>query len=166
VPIEVAAHRGLMAETSTYVGDKSADRYAFLAAITRELDARGWHFKPDTGWHSHDLEIFGGKWSRLRLTTATEEPNARERIVRCRLVSTWSFRARLTFSVLLGVELVAIGLWQSMFPWLWLTLVLQVLVGWYLTHQNEFVHQRVWALIDRVAEQQRLTRVRESETPA
>ena len=148
VPLEVAAKRTAPPQIMTFVGPVSVDRYSLLQALMDELDRRGWHHKSDTGWDNYDVEIFGGRWSRVRLITATEDIDETRRGFRWRLRSTWSFRARLCFTLLLAIELVVIGLWGHAFPWLWMTLLLQPIMGWYLAHESDLVHHRIAALLE------------------
>ncbi|HKS35797.1 MAG TPA: glycosyltransferase, partial [Verrucomicrobiae bacterium] len=77
-------------ENIRYWSDGGADRYSILHKIVTKLDAEGWQYKTDTGWNDYDVEIFGSRWSRLRLTTVTEELAGGKKIIRCRLAATWS----------------------------------------------------------------------------
>jgi hypothetical protein len=153
VPVEIAAKRTPPPQVLAFVGGKEVNRYSLLQKMMDVLDKRGWQYKADSGWNSYDMEIFGGRWSRLRVTTATEEPDDLHRRFRCRLQSTWSFRARLCFAALLILQLVAIGLWSTVFPWVWMTLLIQPVIGWYVEHQNDFVHHRIAALLEHAGAQ-------------
>jgi hypothetical protein len=151
VPLNIAGRRTAPPEIIMFIGPITVDRFTFLRTFVDELDHMGWQHKLDTGWDNYDVEIFGGKWSRLRVTTATEDVDEKRRGFRCRLKSTWSFRARLFFTLLLAGELVAIGLWSHALPWLWMSLLLQPVAGWYLAHENDFVRHRIAALMEYAA---------------
>jgi O-antigen biosynthesis protein len=159
VPLELAARRSPPPEVFAFIGPATVERYGFLRTIADELERRGWQAKLDTGWNNYDLEIFGGRWSRLRLITATEDVGPGQRGFRCRLSGKWSFRARLSFLLSLAVEVVAIGLWSNAFPWLWMTLLLQPILGWYISHENNLVQHRIAALLEFAAAREGLRKV-------
>ena len=54
-------------ENLNYWSEGAVDRYAFLHQILARLEAEGWQQKTDTGWNHYDVEIFGSRWSRLRV---------------------------------------------------------------------------------------------------
>lgn len=150
LPIE-AERRSAPPETLLYWVQPPLSRYEFLKTFVTELEKRNCQCKLDSGWENHDLEIFAGRWTQLRLTTVTEEYEGNRVAFRCRLRSSWSLRARLAFAILLGLELIAIGLWAPTFVWLWMVLPLQIVLAWYLTQENEHIQRRVTALLDRIA---------------
>jgi hypothetical protein len=96
-------------EASYYWSKGGVDRFAFLRAIIARLARDGWQNKLDTGWNEYDAEVFGNRWSRLRLTTVAEELAEGKMIFRCRLRASWSLRALFTFWIALGAELLLIG---------------------------------------------------------
>src|SRR5437773_1531208 len=106
-----------------YWSEGHGDRYALLNRILSKLESEGWQHKTDTGWNDYDVEIFGSRWSRLRLTTVTEELGQGRRIFRCRLKVTWSLPARIAFWSACGAQLVVIGLLSPTFPWIWMLLL-------------------------------------------
>ncbi len=104
-------------ECISFWSDGAVDRYAFLQQVLAKLESEGWKQKTDSGWDQYDVEIFGSRWSRLRLTTVTEELAAGKKIVRCRLNATWSLPARIAFWSLAGAELLLIG-WLAAAGWI------------------------------------------------
>src|SRR6266540_5509226 len=107
-------------ECISFWSDGAVDRYAFLQQVLAKLESEGWKQKTDSGWDQYDVEIFGSRWSRLRLTTVTEELAAGKKIVRCRLNATWSLPARIAFWSLAGAELLLIGWLAAACPWIWM----------------------------------------------
>ena len=151
-----------------YWSDGGEDRYAFLNRILSKLEADGWQHKTDTGWSDHDVEIFGSRWSRLRLTTVTEELGQRKRIFRCRLKATWSLPARIAFWSVCGAELLVIGLLAPSHHWVWMLLLSMSVLGWWLEQEKRDMLLWIAALLDEVAAEQKLVKIlpgRKSDKP-
>ena len=143
-----------------YWSEGGADRYAFLSRVLVKLGQEFWQIKPDTGWNDHDVEIFGSRWSRLRLVTVSEELEEGRRVFRCRLQTDWSLRAKIGFWLVLGVELLIIGLLAEVQPWLWMLLLTLPLFGWYLEHEKRTLQRLIARLLDEVAAQQKMIKLR------
>jgi GT2 family glycosyltransferase len=144
-----------------YWSQSGLDRIQFLQALLATLDTQAWQHKVDAGWSDHDVEIFGSRWSRLRLTTVGEAFRPYQLILRCRLQAAWSFWARLVFAALLGAELLVIGFFSAAQPWLWMLLLSLVLFGWYLDQAKRVMQQAIATLLDSVAQQLGLVKLRE-----
>jgi hypothetical protein len=157
-------------EKVSYWSESGSDRYTFLNQILAKLKAEGWQYKTDTGWSDHDVEIFGSRWSRLRLATVTEELGEGKRIFRGRLNPTWSLPACIFFWFICGTELLVIGFLGSTHPWIWLLLASLSVFGLWLDHEKRDLMLRIAALLDEVAQQQNLLRlppsVRRSQPPS
>jgi hypothetical protein len=143
-----------------YWSEQGADRYLFLGQILAQLEEQRWQTKTDTGWTNHDIEIFGNRWSRLRVVTASEELDQGRKIFRCRLETNWSLRAKLTFCLVLGLELFVIGLFAAAQPWLWMLLLSLPLLGWYLEHEKRSLQFLIARLLDQVATQMHMVKLR------
>lgn len=144
-----------------YWSARRFDRYALLSRFLERVDEDGWQNKPDTGWGASDLEIFGNRWSRLRLTTVSEELE-NGYTLRCRMGNTWSFRATAGFWLLAALELVVIGLFAQFQPWLWMMLLSLPILSWFLEFEKRATQVQITALLDEVAAEFGLTRVDES----
>ena len=142
-----------------YWSEGHGDRYALLNRILSKLDSEGWQHKTDTGWNDYDVEIFGSRWSRLRLTTVTEELGQGKYIFRCRLNATWSLPARIAFWSTCGGELLVIGLLAPAHPWIWMLLVSMSALGWWLEQERKTMLLWIAALLDEVAADQSLVRI-------
>ena len=148
-------------EQVLYWSGRRFDRYALLSRFLERVDEDGWQNKPDTGWGRCDLEIFGNRWSRLRLTTVSEElPNSYT--LRCRMENTWSLRATAGFWLLAALELVMIGLFARFQPWLWMMLLSLPILSWFLEFEKRATQVQITALLDEVAAEFGLTRADES----
>ena len=156
-----AAFHAPLPEQLLYWSTRRFDRYAVLSRFLERVEDDGWQNKPDTGWGRCDLEIFGSRWSRLRLTTVSEEL-ANGCTLRCRLDSTWSLRATLAFWLLGALELVVIGLFAVFQPWLWMMLLSLPILSWFLEFEKRSTQVQITALLDEVAAEFGLTRVDES----
>ncbi len=115
------------------------------------MDAEGWENKPDAGWGKYDVEIFGNRWSRLRLTTVTEYLPEQARITKCRLDVTWSLRATAGFWLVAALELVAIGLFARVEHWIWMLLLTLPVLSWFLEFEKRWLQQQVALLIRELA---------------
>jgi len=146
-------------EDANYWSDYRVDRYSFLHKTLVKLEAEGWQHKTDTGWNDYDVEIFGSRWSRLRLTTVTEELTGGKSIIRCRLKATWSLPARIAFWSACGIELLIIGWLAAAQPWIWMLLLTLSLFGWWLEHERRTLLLWIAAFLDEVAAEQGLVKL-------
>ena len=144
-----------------YWSTARCDRYKLLSRLLDRLDDEGWQNKPDTGWGKCDLEIFGSRWSRLRLTTVSEELE-NGFTLRCRLENTWSLRATAGLWLLCALQLVVIGLFARFQPWLWMLLLSLPILSWFLEFEKRATQSQITALLDEVTAEFGLTRMAES----
>jgi len=161
-PIADAAIGDADLERVGYWSARDGDRYALLHRILDKLEKEGWEHKTDTGWNDHDVEIFGSRWSRLRLVTATEELEQGKRVFRCRLKATWSLPARIVFWSVFGAEILLISMFATTHPWIWMLLLSMWLFGWWLEQEKRTLLLWIRALLDEVASEQGLVKL----TPA
>src|SRR5207249_1533590 len=130
--------------------------------ILAQLDEHGWPNKLDSGWCEFDVEIFGSRWSRLQLTTVSEQLAGANQLFRCRLRTTWSLRARICFWSACGLELLLIGLagrWPLVWIWALLGFLLIFLFGWFLKQENRNLKNVVARLVESVAKERGLARL-------
>ena len=142
-----------------YWGDWSMERVEFVNAILRRLDEQGWPSKTDAGWSDHDVEVFGTRWSRLQIVTASEAYVSNRRLFRVRLRAAWSLAATMAFWGALGVELLIIGFIAPDQPWLWMLLLTMPIFGWYLEQEKRNLQQLIAAFLDDVAKQRKLVKL-------
>ena len=142
-----------------YWSEKWLDRYDFLGKIIAALGRAGWQTKLDTGWTDYDVEIFGSRWSRLRLTTVVEYLEASRTLLRCRLHAYWSLRAKVLFWAAAGAEFLAIGIFAEPAPWLWMVLLTLPILAWYLEYERRVLQRLIAALLDQVASASQVVRV-------
>jgi len=136
-----------------------ANRYGFLNSLGAKLKQQGWPIKADTGWDGYDLEILGNRWSRLRLTTVTEELEQNRKNFRCRVEGTWSLQAKIAFCILFGIEVWAITFWARPMPWLWLLPIALALLYWFLEEEKAVLQQAVTRLLEETATEQNFMKV-------
>ena len=142
-----------------YGAEGGQDRYVFLQGVLSKLHAEEWQYKTDAGWSDHDVEIFGSRWSRLRLTTVTEELGRGKRVFRCRLKASWSLPARIAFWAACGAESLVIAMLTPAHPWIWSLLLSLPVFGWWLERQKRSVLLWINALLDEVAAEQSLIKI-------
>lgn len=151
----------LIPEQLVYWSLARFDRYKVLGRLLERLDAEGWQNKPDTGWGKCDVEIFGNRWSRLRLTTVSEELD-NGNIFRCRIENTWSLRATFGFWLFAALQLIVIGLFAPFQPWLWMMLLSLPILSWFLEFEKRRTQADITALLDEVTAEFGLTRLDDS----
>jgi len=135
------------------------DRLKFLRAVLARLDAQGWQHKTDAGWSSHDVEIFGSRWASIQLATVSEPHSGGRQYLRCRLAPVWSFPARLAFFLMLGAELIAIGLLRAYSASVWLLLATLPVFVWFVLREQRDLQRMMFLLLDSVAAEHSLLRV-------
>ena len=80
------------------------DRQALLDRIKQEVVGAGWRLRLDSGWDNWDMEIYGSRYVKIRLRTASEHHDGRGMLTRVRvdlLMSTFC-RVLMAASVLLA----------------------------------------------------------------
>jgi hypothetical protein len=142
-----------------YWAGQRIDRLALVAGLLRHLDRQGWPNRADIGWSDYDVEVYDTRWSKLQLTTVTEEHPGGKQLIRCRLRPRWSLKAKLSFWLLCGLELVLVGLVASWRPWLWLLLLTLPLFAWFLRRQQRDLQSLIVVLLDRLARDWQLDKV-------
>jgi hypothetical protein len=153
------ADAGEVSEVASFWTTEDVDRYRFLNGLMAKLKCQSWPTKADTGWERHDIEVLGNRWSRLRLTTVTEELEQNRKNFRCRLKGTWSLQAKIAFCLLCGVELLLIGFLARQMPWLWMLPITLPLLFWFLEDEKAVLQQTIAALLDETAQEQNLMKL-------
>ncbi len=97
------------------------DRPAFLAELLEALKARRLEARMATEWSRHDLEVARSSWSRLWLSTVTEELPKARKLLRCRVRTVWTLGAALALGVTAAGVLLATGLLASRSEWIWMS---------------------------------------------
>ena len=115
--------------------------------------------KPDPGWSAYDMEIAASAWSRLLLSTATEELEKGQRNIRCRLRTLWSLRGRVFFWTVAAIGAVVILLYSDIVPLLWLLPILLVPLHWFLEDERQLLAEGAVDALDEAARKHSLVRV-------
>ena len=160
--LDLLKHRdtGEPLEHLFFWGDGLIDRIDWVNGIVMRLDQQGWASKTDTGWNEYDIELFGNRWSRLQLTTATEDYGGGKRLFRCRLRAHWSLLAKLAFWSAMGFELLLIGVVRHDLPWFWMLLLTMPIFGWFIEQEKRNQQRLIAAFLDDVAKERGLTKLR------
>jgi hypothetical protein len=143
-----------------YWGDGQIDRIDWVNSMVLRLDQQGWPNKADAGWSDHDVEIYGSRWTRLQIITATEDYGGGKRLFRCRLRGYWSLLAKLAFWSFTGFELLVIGIVSRDQPWLWLVLLTMPVFAWFLQGEKRNQQRLLAAFLDDLAKQRGLTKLK------
>jgi glycosyltransferase involved in cell wall biosynthesis len=125
------------------------DRITLLEAIRREVEQAKWRHRIDSGWGAFDLEIYGSRYVKVKILTATEHHHGAGMLTRVRVRIVMSNFSRVLFvAVGLLTLLVLIHLWPFSRP-----AVLMPLAGWAMYLYNKYrVSRPVLGLIDEAAE--------------
>jgi hypothetical protein len=126
-------------------------RQAFLDALVERLAADNWQYRLDTGWGNWDLEVYGDRWSKLRLITVAEQPDEGWHRVRCRLRTSWTLPAKLAYGVVLAAALLAMAVWRVQ-EWLaWIPLVAPALAAWRFSVNQRNLRRVMSVVLEEVA---------------
>lgn len=160
--LELLKHRdtGEPLDHVYFWGDGSIDRIDWVNGLVLRLDQQGWASKTDTGWSEHDVELFGNRWSRLQITTATEDYGGGKRLFRCRLRAQWSLLATLAFWSALAFEILLIGVVRHELPWFWMLLLTMPIFGWFIEQEKRNQQRLIAAFLEDVAKQRGLTKLK------
>src|SRR5262249_33664519 len=151
--------RGESLDCLYYWSETGLDRMDFVGSILLRLDQQGWPNKADAGWSDHDVEIFGNRWSSLRLTTVSEDLPAGRKLFRCRLRTVWSLPAIVLFWGVFAFQLLIVGVLARELPWLWMLLLTMPVLGWYLEHEKRNLQRIIAVFLDEVARQRTMLKM-------
>jgi hypothetical protein len=149
-----------------YWANERLDRVDYVAAIVRELQARGWPNKSDGGWSEYDVEIIGSRWSRLLLLTVAEDHPQNRQLVRCRLRAVWSFQAKVVFWALLALEMIFISLVGFRHIWPWHILLTLPVFAWFVGRERRKLQSIVTVFLDQLAKARGLVKIVSEPSPA
>ncbi len=130
---------------------RSDNRIALLQQISEEVQKAGWRGRLDSGWHDWDMEIYGSRYAKVRLTTATEYHDAEGMMTRVRVELMQSRFGQVLMvgtMMLAGLLLAQANLWPFSRP------AVLIPVAWwamYLVNRRR-VTAPVLGLIDHAAE--------------
>jgi len=120
-----------------------------LHQIDEEVRTAGWRARVDSGWHNWDMEIYGSRYAKVRLTTATEHHDGQGMLTRVRVELRQSrFGQVLMVGTMLLAGLLLLHLWPFSRP------AVLIPVAWwamYLVNRRK-VSAPVLGLIDAAAE--------------
>jgi O-antigen biosynthesis protein len=146
-------------EPVSYWSKGGVERYRFLGEFVARIEAHGFQVRLDSGWADFDMEISGNFWSRLRITTVTEELDLGRRNFHCRLRGQWSLAAKLIFWSMTVGQLIAIGLLAPVQPWIWLAPLALPFVALGIDHQYQQLKELVAVQLGASARELKLVRI-------
>jgi hypothetical protein len=97
---------------------RTEDRIRLLQQITGEVQKAGWRMRVDSGWNHWDLEIYGSRYTKVRITTASEHhSSAKGLLTRVRIEQHMSkFCLVLLIASLLLCTLLLVHIWPFSRP--------------------------------------------------
>jgi hypothetical protein len=127
----------------------SEDRLHLLRQITAEVQKAGWRSRVDSGWNRWDVEIYGSRYAKVRITTATEDHGNNGRMTRVRVEQYMSkFCLVLLIAMLMLCTLLLVHMWPFSRPAVLLPMAIFCM---YLVNRRQVV-QPILGLIDEAAE--------------
>jgi len=128
---------------------KSHERLHLLEAIAKEASSQGWRIRTDSGWQGWDMEIYGSRYVKVRLSSATEIHGGGAMLTRLRVQPMMSkFCQVLTIGMCMLSGLLIWHLWPFSRP---SALIPVVMAALYLANRVRVV-KPVLQLIDDSAE--------------
>ena len=125
-------------------------RAAFLETLLARLESAGWQFRVDSGWREFDLEVYGRRWSKLRLTTLAEHAPDGPRLW-CRLQTCWTLPARVVWGAVALLSMLGVLAWAERRPWAWALLLLPPALAWGLARDQQSLRRVFGVFLERVA---------------
>lgn len=150
-------------DLTQYWCQRPLPRLDFITAILQRLEQRGWPNRPDIGWSEFDIEVQGNRWCNLQLATVAEAHPAGAQVLRVRLRARWSLTARTLFWSTLGLELAVLGVLLGPAIAVALALLTGGGMAWYLRHQARQMQSLLIVLLDGLAKERGLVKVRWDE---
>lgn len=128
---------------------KVHDRMALLERIKDEVQRAGWRMRIDSGWAGYDMEIYGSRYVKTRITTATEHHHGVGMLTRVRVEMLMSKFCL----VLLGGSAMLAGL-LLLYVWPFSRPAVMLPLVWWATYlvSRARVYGPVVGLIDEAAE--------------
>jgi glycosyltransferase involved in cell wall biosynthesis len=135
--------------TLRYWSSTGQDRFVLLKKITDEVRAVGWRYRLDSGWNGWDMEIYGSRYAKMRITSATEKHGGSGRLVRLKIEPIMSNFCR---ALLAASSILALVLLLDMWPFSRTALLIPI-AWWAMYSVNRWrVSAPVFGLIDEAAE--------------
>lgn len=125
------------------------DRLTLLDRISAEVKKAGWRMRVDSGWANYDVEIYGSRYVKVRLTTATEHHHNVGMLTRVRVELALS-----KFCVVLFVASCMLTGLLLMYMWPFSRTAVMIPLAWWAMYLvNKWrISRPVFGLIDEVAE--------------
>jgi glycosyltransferase involved in cell wall biosynthesis len=125
------------------------DRLPLLRQIAQEVQQAGWRVRLDSGWNNWDMEIYGSRYTKVRLTSASEHHDGRGMLTRIRVELRMSkFCQVLGVGAMVMAGLLLVDVWPFSRPALLIPLIWWAM---YLVNRRR-VSAPVLGLIDAAAE--------------
>lgn len=136
-----------------YIASRHFQRQHLLDAALLRLDQEGFAARPDTGWADYDIEVYGGRWSRLHVVTASEFWPRGEQLIRCRLRPRLTLAACIACIGFVGLTVLCIAMAVRGHHWWWPVLLAPPAFFVWLRREQHDLQRLVSVLLDAVAGQ-------------
>lgn len=127
---------------------KVYDRLHLLEHLKQEVRAAGWRYRLDSGWGAWDMEIYGSRYVKVRITTATEHHHNVGMLTRVKVEAKMS-----RFCGVLFAASLMLAAWLLVYIWPFGRPALLIPLAWWAMFVVNRYHvlNPVLGLIDHVA---------------
>lgn len=136
------------------------DRVPLLEKIVEQVQAAGWRMRVDSGWAPYDMEIYGSRYCKVRVTTATEHygPSGNMTRVRVQLLMS-KFCLVLTFASCVLAGLILLSGFPDPHLWPFARPAVLIPIAWWTMYvvNKARVAEPVLGLVDLAAEKAEFT---------
>src|SRR4051812_1542206 len=125
------------------------DRLTLLDRIQNEVRKTGWRMRVDSGWSNWDMEIYGSRYVKVRLTTATEHHHNVGMLTRVRVSLEMS-----KFCLVLFIASCMLAGLLLLYMWPFSRTAILIPLSWWTMYliNKWHVSRPIFGLIDEVAE--------------
>jgi GT2 family glycosyltransferase len=161
-PLAALAHAKSVPTTMQHVGQNTefqlwsedgTDRLQLLDALFAQLKRDGWRHRCGGAYDPWDLEVYGERWSKTRVQTASEDHGGNKRLIRVRLSYRWPLVAHVTFAIFTALDVLLLALLRKFTPYhlAYLLLLLIPLMSYLINRRAQRLQRLVGTLIASVA---------------
>lgn len=108
--------------TVHYWNERSLERVEFLQQLLALLDRDNWQASADSGWDEFDVTVLGDRFTKVVISTVSENHGGEKRLLRARLSARWTLLGKLLLWAVVAFValfvLVTSHAWWALTAWL------------------------------------------------
>lgn len=129
LPVMQPVGRGVQLQ---FWSEQGADRLQLIETLFARLKRDDWRHRCATAYEPWDLDIYGYRWCKVRVQTASENHGGNKRLVRVRLRHHWTLFARVCFAAFVALDFAAFALFKQHALWTFSVFALIPLVSCFI----------------------------------